>query len=195
MRSIFVAAASALLLTTSLAQEVQSKPFNLAIVSDDESVNGTILNTCHIGAAIESLCTYQSATPTPFYVNYTENAVNASDSRGQLTWILRGGNFNSSQPMEFSYNPSSNVALAYFSPSYGILQIAFDDKNLLGVESYIDDTTDPATILSPPRVYYRWYLCVIYYSGYQYQDLAWVQGEGEPQNPSCKKVDVERRFI
>jgi hypothetical protein len=61
------------------------------------------------------------------------------------------------------------------------------------VQSYIDDSVSPIAV--GQKAYYRWAICKINYSGYQYVALNWIQGSGKAQNPSCVEVDIVRKFI
>lgn len=99
--------------------------------------------------------------------------------------------------MSFYTEPGTNVAMPMFYPSYGDVQVVFDSKNELGIYSQLDDTVNPPTENGKPRVLKNWYLCETIYSSYQYRTLSWVNGNGseKPQNPSCTKVQVQRRFV
>lgn len=97
--------------------------------------------------------------------------------------------------MTFYSDPSTNVALPLFYPGRDNVQyVGFDNSDLMNIVSYLDDTKNPPTS-DGPRVLKNWYVCKTYYSGYTYQTLAWVLGIAEPQNPSCVKVDVKRKFV
>jgi hypothetical protein len=98
-----------------------------------------------------------------------------------------------SSPMQFSYNPTSNVAVPLLTPSESGQTIAFRDKdNLMAVPGYIDDTVTPPAYHMVN--YYRWYICDTN-AGYNYVTAAWVLGDKPPQNPSCQKVDILRVFV
>lgn len=93
--------------------------------------------------------------------------------------------------MRFSTDPASNVALLLFMPGYQSQYIAFNDATgEMSVISYIDDTISPPAYKT--RALNRWYVCRNNYSGYQYDNLNWVYGTNEPQNPSCVSVTVSR---
>jgi hypothetical protein len=96
--------------------------------------------------------------------------------------------------MLFSTDPSTNVAHLQFFPGNNNAQyVGFDKDDLLNIVSYLDDTKSPPTSLA--RVLKRWYVCTTYTTGYTYQTLNWVLGNAKPQNPSCVKVDVKRKFV
>jgi hypothetical protein len=177
----------------------QTAPFNLVLVSKNKTIDGQYLYSCHEGAAIEGLC-LAGKKPTvsnQFNFNYSSQSVTPNPTLGTpgyVTWVLHGGNFNESEALGLYNDPTSNVALPLFEPGYSATVMAFDDKNLLNIQGYVDDT------VSPPKAgdwvaYYRWYACTTYYSGYTYQTLAWALGAGKPQNPTCVKVDVKRVFV
>ena len=101
-----------------------------------------------------------------------------------------------SQPLTFYTDFSTNVVLPLFYPSdESAQQLAFDQKNLLTLFSYVDDSKNPP-VTNKVRALKNWYVCQTYYLGYQYQTLAWVAGgsDAKPQNPTCIKVDVQRKF-
>ncbi len=89
---------------TTLAQDVQSKPFNLILKSDNKDVDGKFVGSCHAGAAIESLCigdkgvtmhhnTTQGSTPLDGF----------SSASGVLTWTLPGSKFIMFLPARVPY--------------------------------------------------------------------------------------------
>ena len=180
----------------------QSAPFNLVLLSKNGTYNNVALGACHTGAAIESLCVSgkllaaNASFPT-FQFNSTASQVIGdpfAGVTGQLTYLLRGSNFNESEPMVLSYSPSSNVALPIFEPAYYGTYVAFDKTGKMNIQDYVDDTVYPPNT-SKVTAYYRWYACRTYYSGYQYTTLAWVVGPNKPENPTCVKVDVKRLFV
>lgn len=87
-----LAAASLAIAGLVAAQEVQSKPFKLLIVSEDEKLNGQAVQSCHCGAAIESLCLgYGGAT---LYANTTsgeESQLKGYTPPAVLVWNLPSG--------------------------------------------------------------------------------------------------------
>ncbi|KAM4059456.1 hypothetical protein HRG_011516 [Hirsutella rhossiliensis] len=193
--------ASLLLRGVTSAQQVQSKPFNLVIQSADVSLNGQQLAACHTGAAIESLCV-AGRSGARFFLNTTEgweSPIKGYGSPGVLAWNLPLGNGQGfvSEPMSFYSDPSTNVALPLFEPGYTSQPVSFDDnKSQLAILSYLDDTQTPPTG-NTGKALKNWYVCQTYYSAYQYRTLAWVLGNGgaRPQNPSCVKVEVQRKFV
>ena len=97
--------------------------------------------------------------------------------------------------MSFSVDPSTNVALPLFSPGdYNAQFVGFDDKDLMNIAAYVDDTASPPNGNSP-RALYNWYVCETFYSSYTYSTLAWALGTGKPQNPSCKEISVKRVYV
>lgn len=198
----YIAALSSLLLLgATTAQEIQSKPFNLVIQSDKKAINGQKLAACHSGAAIESLC-LAGGSGSEFYLNTTKGSqspIKGLKPSGALIWNLPIGGDEptvESEPMSFYVDPSTNVAQPMFQPSYDQQQVMFDKEGLMGIYSYLDDTVTPPTG-DKVKVLKNWYVCETYYSAYQYRTLNWVVGNGKakPQNPSCVKVQVHRKFI
>ena len=98
--------------------------------------------------------------------------------------------------MSLSVDPTTNVALAILSPGYDQTQVAFDSTNAMKILGFVDDTHTPPNYTTPYALD-NWYVCQTLYSSYQYQNLAWIVGNGsqKPQNPSCIKVDVKRHFV
>ncbi|QUC23448.1 uncharacterized protein UV8b_07689 [Ustilaginoidea virens] len=175
------------------AQEVQSQPFNLVIKSQNKELDGRALSTCHSGAAIESLCLLPGSKAT-FHLNTTTGEEPGPGGvSGALTWDLPAEPPIPST-MTFSIDPSTNVALPLFYPGRQNVQyVSFDSNDILNIVSYLDDTKNPPNGRTP-RVLDNWYICKTYF-GYTYTTLAWVLGNANPQNPSCVKVDVKRRFV
>ncbi|UNI15594.1 hypothetical protein JDV02_002116 [Purpureocillium takamizusanense] len=194
---------SLLLTCTGLAaaQDVQSKPFNLVLQSADKSLDGVKLAACHSGAAIESLCLAGRDSGPSFYLNTTQGStspLSGYEPAGALIWNLPiGGGGVASEPMSFYTDPSTNVALPLFEPSYTRQYVAVERRTgRLAVIGYLDDSHTPPTA-DKPRALRNWYVCQSYYTGYQYHTLNWVLGNGsqKPQNPSCVKVEVQRKFV
>ncbi|KAK4087937.1 hypothetical protein PCL_06652 [Purpureocillium lilacinum] len=192
---------SLLLSGLAAAQDVQSKPFNLVLQSSDKSLNGQQLAACHSGAAIESLC-LAGSSGAKFFLNTTQGSTSPLkqyDPAGVLIWNLPIGGDGGveSEPMSFYTDPSTNVALPLFEPGYGRQYVAAESKTgRLAVLSYLDDSHTPPTG-DKVRALSNWYVCQSYYTGYQYRTLNWVLGNGsqKPQNPSCVKVEVQRKFV
>jgi len=203
--STLATATLALAALTSAQYLNQTAPFKLVLSSaHNETLNGSSLFACHEGAAIEGACLAGRMTTIPTYAssfqfNYSDSIPpqNAdAGTEGYLTYFLQGANFAISQPMELTMLESSNVAHPIFSPSETGTVVAFDNKEMLNIQEYVDDTLYPPRALEDgPRAYYRWYLCTTYYGGYTYETLNWVLGSFPPQNPSCQKVDVKREYL
>ena len=97
--------------------------------------------------------------------------------------------------MAFYADPSTNVGLPLFEPSYDITYVAFDNATgEMVVIVYLNDTVKPATD-DTPRALSRWYACEYNYDAYTYEVLTWVYGSAKPENPTCSKVTVKRVFL
>jgi len=155
-----------------------------------------------VNKAIEGLCV---ATTPPtnltayFQFNTTGDDVGIEPpnpgATGLLTYSLDIGSENVSSVMEFSISVSSNVAQPIFQPSDSLdngALVAFDGDGKMNIQSYIDDTVYPQ--VEETVTFYRWYACITDFLGYQYRTLAWMIGPGQPENPTCVKVDVLRVF-
>lgn len=96
------AISSLLLLGAATAQEVQSKPFYLAIQSANKTLNGEKLSACHSGAAIESLCL--AGDGSQFNLNTTtgeESPIKGQAPAGTLTWKLPYSENGGTSPLVF----------------------------------------------------------------------------------------------
>ncbi|KAF1998313.1 hypothetical protein P154DRAFT_524223 [Amniculicola lignicola CBS 123094] len=186
----------------------QSAPFHLVLSSKDKSIDGDTLSACHAGAAIEVLCLSHGksvSSPNPiapgiFYFN-TSEYMSAPDDKpsagkpGIINWTLQASDFNVSSGLSLQFYATTNVAVPFLAPGQdGSTPMAFDSNNKLNIQTYVDDRCVPATV-GPTKVFYNWYACETYWSGYQYVTLNWVVGVGKPQNPSCVAVKVKRVFI
>jgi hypothetical protein len=202
MRSSFIAGLLALT-SSAFAQDTywsnQSAPFHLVIKSKNDTLNGKYLGACHEGAAIEGFCVASASNENYATFNYNTSAQETPPVSGLLTWSLQigggsGGSLqNVSSAMRFSYNPASNLALPLLFPGNSdYTLVSFDKDGKLGISAYQDDTKPLPNYNS--TVNYRWYVCTTYY-GYLYQTLAWTLGSHSPQNPTCQKVDVYRKFV
>jgi hypothetical protein len=196
MRASILAGLMALT-TSTLAQDTywsnQSAPFHLVIHSKNATLNGQYLGACHEGAAIEGLCV--TAPSTENYVTFTYNTSTqeTSPTSGLLTWsLVYSGGLNVSSAMRFSYNPGSNVALPVFFPGNSEYTQVSWVNDRLSIPNYQDDTKPLPNYSTDPL--FRWQVCLTYY-GYLYQTLAWTLGNHSPQNPTCQKVDIVRKFI
>ncbi|KAF2449172.1 hypothetical protein P171DRAFT_187566 [Karstenula rhodostoma CBS 690.94] len=205
MKLILPTITLALSALTSAQYDIESKSFRLVLSSKDTKVNGQTLSACHTGAAIESLClsgTPSTSKPDPiaaatFRFNTSSNAETPADGGvpGILTYKL-----NATPPipssLQFFYDPTTNFALPLLFPGQGAdtQTLAFDKKNLLNVQGYVDYKTSPPTA-GNTTAYYRWYACSTYFSGYQYVNLVWALGDAKPETPGCAKVNVKRVFI
>jgi hypothetical protein len=186
----------------------ESAPFNLILISKDETINGTLLTACHEGAAVKGLCLGPKASdlvPTVTYSTYNFNYPGTSkvDPKigqvGLLTYVIRAANMIVPSLMNISplQKPAnSNLAVPLFTPDMtDALQVVFDKNDKLAVPGNIDDKTASAIGAKSPQLYCRWYACTISMSTYVYQQLAWTINDQSPSNPTCVKVDVVRVFV
>ncbi|KAI0998555.1 hypothetical protein K3495_g9641 [Podosphaera aphanis] len=175
----------------------QTPPFNLVISSTNKTINGSILYSCHEGAAIQALCLTSSPSDqsSVYRLNYTAQRFvdPVLGNTGVLTWTLEGVNFNASTSMKLGYDPTSNVAVPLLTPMNEGTTIGFDNTAQMYIPGYADDTS--LLNIASIKTYRRWFVCDTN-AGYKYKTLAWVVGlYSNPQNPTCQKVEVVRRFI
>ncbi len=95
--------------------------------------------------------------------------------------------------MQLTNDIGSNVALPLFFPDPSDQMVGFDADNKMYM------TTSQNDMVTPPkggksRKLYRWYTCETLYSDYTYTTLAWVYGKSLPENPSCRMVEVSRKW-
>lgn len=97
--------------------------------------------------------------------------------------------------MNMAPSLSSNVVNPTFFPGTSpFALIAFEQDGCTYVSVVQDDTVSPPVFYNPARKVKNWYICLTRWS-YLYQTLSWKVGvTGQPQNPSCQKVDVIRVF-
>lgn len=159
---------------------VSSKPFHLVVKSaTNKTLNGRTLFACHEGAAIEGLCLGDKKLSTADVYNFNTSSFStptnsAIGDTGILTWLLPTSDQSFSSALSLSANPTSNVAVPLFYPGdTDAQQVAFDNKGLLNIQGYLDDSVFPFNA-TETKAYYRWYICETYV-GYQYTTLAWVR--------------------
>ncbi|RDL38805.1 uncharacterized protein BP5553_03145 [Venustampulla echinocandica] len=190
MRASLIASVLALAISQVTADYNQSAPFTIILLSQNSTLNGASLAACHEGAAIEGLCLaggkFGEAT------QFTYNTSSPDDKTGILAYQLIGGNFNVSCPMQFSYSPSSNVAMPIIIPGTTSTLVGFDRIGRMFVMRYQDDTQPLPNNEETPQ--FRWYICQTYY-GYPYQTLVWTVGIKAPQNPTCVSAQPVRVFV
>ncbi|KAG6066067.1 hypothetical protein E4U32_006554 [Claviceps aff. humidiphila group G2b] len=179
------------------AQVMQSRPFKLVIKSSSKELDGRAFSACHVGAAIETICLLTDSTDT-FRLNSTEDVQNAQAPPGGVLGILTW-DMNIEPPipssMSLAINPASNVALPLFTPGMMTPQfVGFDLDNSMIIVSFLNDTVQPSTTQMGYALQ-NWYLCTTTYSSYTYQTLSWTLGREKPQNPSCVKITVKRKFV
>jgi hypothetical protein len=120
-----------------------------------------------------------------------------TNTAGGLSWTLRVGNdLEVPSAMRLSFNTGSNLANPTFFPSNDTYTyVGFKDCGNMYIDQYQDDTVSPPTYYSPNLQLESWYICLTRWS-YLYSTLSWKMGvTGEPQNPSCQKVEVTRVFV
>ncbi|TVY58340.1 hypothetical protein LCER1_G002688 [Lachnellula cervina] len=178
-----------------LQNPIQSAPFYLILKSRNSTLNNAYLSPCHEGAAEEALCpTKESLTDLPYSKFFYNTSAPESGGTGILTWNLPLGESYVSQPMLFQYNDASNVAVPIIFFTQDPKNVEFGSDGLMTIFSYRDDTK-PLTLNSNYTAHLsRWYVCDTIPTWYLYQTLAWAMGKAKPQNPSCQKVEVYRKW-
>jgi len=164
------------------------------------------VGACHQGAAIEGLCLTnltvrdQATSYTTFYHNVSsqENKfANANDALGTLIYVLRAGlGLQVPSAMFFHEVPDSNMADLIFKPGYSANRpVAFDSCGSLYIPGTQNNTVSPPEYYEPELKVKNWYICLTRFS-YLYESLVWKIGvTGEPQNPTCQSVGVQRVWV
>jgi hypothetical protein len=169
------------------------------------TITSHALGACHQSAAREGLCLTNDTTAIParpyttFYHNVSSDALaHASNIKGVLNWPLSLNNGSNmiiaSSAMAFSYRFDTNlVDMGFTSGSSGYQTVSFEEgSGSMYIEVFIDDTDKAPVLRDPPIKARNWYLCPMGL-GSSLQSLHWKIGlAGEPQNPNCSKVEVQR---
>ncbi|TVY16557.1 hypothetical protein LARI1_G006925 [Lachnellula arida] len=200
--AVAVAVSQIFVLVQAQNSPIQSAPFYLLLKSLNASLNNAHLTPCHEGAAESALCPTKAPltdlTHSQFFYN-TTNPASDSYPTGILTWNLPLGPSNNnktifvSQPMLFQYNDASNVAvpIIFFGDP---TDVEFGADGQMTILQFRDDTKPLALNSNYTAHLSRWYVCDTIPTWYLYQTLAWAMGKAKPQNPSCQKVEVYRKW-
>jgi hypothetical protein len=178
----------------------QSAPFYLVLKTETSILNGRYLVPCHEGAATEALClTYPTTNISYSQFFYNTSTNNTQPTSGLLTWNMPYGTLNGtsclSVSMGFQYNDASNVVVPMFE--FGLIpkSVAFADDGKLVIPTYQSQDDTKSLPNHSQQSLTRWYVCITEPTWYIYQTLAWVMGEAKPQNPTCQKVQVYRKWV
>ncbi|PHH70676.1 hypothetical protein CDD82_6974 [Ophiocordyceps australis] len=181
------------------AQDIQSSPFQLVIQSvQDETLNGHRITACHIGGAIDSMCLAEADGAT-FFSNTSQGLLSPLEGyepASVLVWNFAGASRSISKPMSFYHDPSTNVAMPLFHAGYASRQqVTFDKAGRLAIISHMDDSKHPPAFKA--KALQNWFVCKNYENTSKRMSLAWVVGRGDvsPQNPTCVKVRVYRKYV
>jgi hypothetical protein len=190
--------------TGALAQNYTTSPAFTLSISDatNATLDGSILEPYHAGAAIEALGIVAAADANTTYAQYNFNYTTYSGETsptGVLFWELpyegEAGPGLEQEPLSFLYNPGSNLALPLFEPALSNVQLGFDADNKLFVVGYSDSSFSATGFPNVTYDYlYHWEACYNYYSGYYYFSIAYLTA-GTPSNPTCSAVNITRTFV
>jgi hypothetical protein len=170
------------------------KPFQLAVISSNATLNGQILSPCHWHVLVQALCPQPAIKTTT--VRDSFNSTKKPSGGFNLNWDLNQGQSNTQMVLNFTIGTSmySNVADAMLVNAGYPTDVFFDEKDKMYLQGRADDRRVPIEEYAVEN-YYRWYVCNTVYNSYRYQTLAWSQGEPAPQNPTCQKIDVKRVYF
>jgi hypothetical protein len=193
-----LSATLALAASTYAQFDIPSPPFNLIVLSTNDTLNGTTVTACHSGAAIESLCLSTTWSPPlnasvfNFNTSNTTQFASPGSTLGVLTYSLQADP-PIPETLDFYVEPTTDYAQPLFYPGESGQVLAVDEQNLFNVQGYVDYTVNPPKA-GNATAYYRWYTCTTYYAGYEYNNVVWGLGPDAPETPGCVKVDLQRVF-
>lgn len=185
---------------------IQTGPFYLQIQSNDSTVDGRYLASCHTGAAMQTLCLGDSTKPggtnaysSLYFFNQTVDRPDSQQDLGYITWNLplsTGGDVyqNVSLPLSLVFNNvGSNVVPTSISVGTSNPQLVGFHNDVLYIPNWIDDSTFVEgvypNITGEVQQLSQWHACSTLFGSYYYQALAWVTS-GAPHNKNCRPVDV-----
>jgi len=158
------------------------------------------LGACHWSAAYEGLCLTNDTTATPArpYTTFYHN-VSSYDAEGILNWpmSLYGRVDPVPSAMRFEYEAGTNLVNIALTPWTDTYQLVWfeDGSASMYITIAKDDTGKAPDWVHPPKKVKNWYMCTMRYDD-TWRSLAWKIGfVGEPQNPTCSKVDVVRVWV
>ncbi|KAI4649484.1 hypothetical protein J4E93_003804 [Alternaria ventricosa] len=171
-------------------------PSALFLILTDSSY---ALGACHWSAPYAGLCLSNDTTATParpfttFYHNLSSYNI---DNQGilNLPVSLWGRDDPVSSAMRFDYEAGTNLVEMTFALRTDIYQLVCfeEDDASMYIAIDEDDTGKVRDWVFPPKKVKNWYMCPSRYN-FKLWTLAWKIGVvGEPQNPTCSKVDVVR---
>ncbi|KAI4645898.1 hypothetical protein J4E93_005476 [Alternaria ventricosa] len=141
---------------------IQSNPFNVVLLSEDISLNGTTLSACHAGAAVFTLCPTLSEEGAQYPVvlthNTTDTAItNTFGTQGILSWTIPYDPY----PIDLSVllQPQDIVPLsiAQLAMTYnGDGSLSFDSNDILNFQNPITWGTEKPG-MGEWTGYYRWW--------------------------------------
>ncbi|ORY77424.1 hypothetical protein BCR37DRAFT_155665 [Protomyces lactucae-debilis] len=181
-------------LVSSAPTTSSSQPFALVLSSANQTLDSSLLYAAHSGAGIENLNVGSKnrtlTTSNTFVFNTTDDGYTdpTLGKSGLVAWTLYGSGFNVSQPLAFSYSPTSDTAILKFGLSQGS-QFYFKNDTLVIGQFGSNGTTTPLS---------RFFICALdanQNGGYSYTSLVWKLGKGKPDNKDCQKVTVKRVFL
>lgn len=160
------------------------------------------LGACNWTIPRKGLCLTDDTTATPArpYSTFYHNVSSYNyDNQGILNWPLSlwGRDDPASSAMRFHYEAGTNLVEIMLEPWTDIYQLVWFEEDSASMYIAIDedDTGKVRDWVVPPKQVKNWYMCNSRYS-IKLRTLAWKIGfVGEPQNPTCSKVDVVRVWV
>jgi len=160
------------------------------------------LGACHWSSTYEGLCLTDDTTATharPSTTFYHNVSSYYDDTQGILNWPLSlwGRDDPVSSAMHFEFVVGTNLVNMVFTPGTDTYQLVCFEEGSASMYIAIaeDDTGKAPDWFDPPKKVKNWYMCTMRH-GSTLRSLAWKIGfVGEPQNPTCSKVDVVRVWV
>jgi hypothetical protein len=92
-----------------------------------------------------------------------------------VPFVINGTHEYESEPLNFFYSPTGNIAVPVFEPSYQTtVPLGFDAENKMFVYNYVDDTVTLLNGTGRYKTYLHWAACQTYCLGHTHLALAWV---------------------
>lgn len=175
----------------------QTDPFNLVILSQNQTINGTKLVVCHEGPKDEALCLGGRAVSGnfPFKLNYTSSIPidPVIGKVGFINYVWKNVEMAFSQSMSF-FQTTGNLFMPMFRDQHFNEVAIQHDGKLVVTGQEIQKSDDPITD-AVRTVYSWWWACMNkdpheIWGWWYYHTLSFEGDDGVPINPTCQKVEV-----
>jgi hypothetical protein len=190
-----------------LAYPIQSPPFTLHTVSDDQTLNDQTLRTCHAGPGHRPFCLSAPGAGEKFYVNWTDTTAD-----GVRPTNINYGVLNC--PYIYvdllGYRPSlsasimrqddppfgQNLAVVIFGHNRQDHLVGFDDQEMMYFRMKPSDNLSFDIPETEKVDLKRFVWCRVNTFGYKRMAVGWMLGDvpADKDNPNCVKFEIKRVF-